>query len=313
MKIKQRFNIYGFKLFIKKFVAVFSSREFAFIYCLLGTIGQIFHTYYLIYSVSSFDGWIRGLQAVLLSIFISSALMYFVSIADKDDPDKKEFKRIMMAVNLFMYIEILINLYYYCNHLIIISSEMRIFDFLFGSIVSALIPISIKLFANSIKAKLWIQEIETNEKRESIPIIKNDPLSNQLIDNIFNELTNRIEKYIKGEFKTIDEYIKTTLKEKLKGQNLENLIGNYSIDHELIKSDIESDIKQYVKEYIDKNIKLKNISTKEISTEEIDKLYHKDIMDKIEELVNKNNGEFLKNIETKIETAIKQYVNVKPQ
>ena len=304
--MKFRFNIYSFKLFIKKFVTVFSSREFAFIYCLLGTLGQIFHTYYLIHSVSSFDGWARTLQAVILSVFISSALMYFVSIADKDD-DQNEYKRIMRAVNLFMYIEILINLYYYCNHLIIISTEMRIFDFLFGSVVSGLIPISIKLFANSIKAKQWLQEIENKNisESESTNIIQNDPISEQLIDSIFNDLQNRIETHIDSKMKYIDEHVQSVLKEKLQSQNLDDLIGNYSIDHELIKSNIKSELK----EYIDKNIKSKSTNNQEISLEELDKLYHQDIMTKIEELVDKHNGEFLKKIETNIDEAIKKYMN----
>ena len=305
MKFKINFSIFNFKLFVKKFVTTFSSREFAFLYALLGTIGQIFHTYYLIYSVSSFDGWLRTLQAIMLSIFISSALMYFVSIADKDDDDPKEFKRIMRAVNLFMYIEILINLYYYCNHLIIKSPEMRIFDFVFGSMVSALIPISIKLFANSIKAKQWLREIEDKEnKAQTRSTIKNDPLSDQLIDDIFNELQNRVENHIKRKIQTIDEHVQLALKEKLKDENLDNLIGNYSIDHELIKSNLKSDLK----EYIDRNIKLKTVSS-EISVEDIDKLYHDDIAIKIEELVNKNHGEFLLKIENKIENAIKNYMN----
>ena len=301
MKFKSSFNIYNFKLFIKKFVTIFSSREFAFVYCLLGTIGQIFHTYYLIDSVSSFDGWIRGFQAVLLSVFISSALMYFVSIADKDDEDQKEYKRIMRAVNLFMYIEILINLYYYCNHLIIIAPEIRIFDFVFGSIVSMLIPISIKLFANSIKAKQWLQEIEENEKAEpQIPQVVNDPLSNQLIDNIFTELQNRVENYVNNKLKSIDDYIQSTLKDKLSDKNLHDLVGNYSIDHELIKSSIKKDLKTYVD----------NI-TKSIKVEDIAKIYESDIMKKIEELVDKNNGEFLKTIEKNIDIAIENYTNNK--
>jgi Co/Zn/Cd efflux system component len=82
-----------------------------------------------------------------------------VAIADKDD-EPKEYRRVMRAVNLFMVVEILINIYYYARHLIIDAPEMRIFDFVFGAVVSALIPVTIKLYANSIRAKQWLRELE---------------------------------------------------------------------------------------------------------------------------------------------------------
>ena len=88
----------------------------------------------------------------MLSFFISSSLLYFVVIADNGE--SKESKRIRLSVNLFMIIEILINFYYYARHLIIDAEKVQIFDFIFATLVSCLIPVTIKLYAslNSIKA-----------------------------------------------------------------------------------------------------------------------------------------------------------------
>lgn len=190
-------GIVWFKDFIKKFITVFASREFAFIYCLVGTIGQISHCYYLVYSISSFTGVFRSLQAVLLAVFISSSLMYFVSIADSDDGEK-EYKRVRNAISLFMYIEIIMNMYYYCQHLIILSSEPRIFDFIFSTLIAVLIPVTIKLYSNSIRAKAWIKEIESRiqpNEHTAPDTLKKDEIKN-IITSEFSNMKNANEDYI---------------------------------------------------------------------------------------------------------------------
>lgn len=113
-----------FKKLIRFLVTIIASREFAFVYCLIGTIGQISHTYYLTNSISSFDGWFKTFQAILLSAFISGSLLYFVSISD--DEKTKESKRVRRGINIFTFIEIMINLYYYSRHLIIDAEVMLI-------------------------------------------------------------------------------------------------------------------------------------------------------------------------------------------
>lgn len=147
------------------------SREMAFIYCVLGTVAQVAHTFYLLESISSLNGSWKVFQAVLLSIFISSSLLYFVAIADNKDESEegiKEYKKVILAVNLFTVIEILINIYYYSRHLIIDNVSYQIFDFVFAILVSCLIPITIKLYSSSIRAKSWIAEFEDAPKTISI-------------------------------------------------------------------------------------------------------------------------------------------------
>lgn len=153
-----------FKALIRFIVTVFASREFGFIYCLLGTVGQVSHTYFLTESISSFSGGFKIFQAVLISGFISSSLLYFVAIAD--NVENKENRKIHWAINIFCFIEVLINFYYYSRHLIIDSKEVQIFDFIFAVLVSCLIPITIKLYGGLIKAREWMNDISNNKVEE---------------------------------------------------------------------------------------------------------------------------------------------------
>lgn len=162
------------KKFIRFLVTNFASREFAFIYCIIGTLAQTSHTYYLIESISSLSGWGKQLQAIGLSIFISSSLLFFTAIADAES-ESKEHKRIHFAVNLFMVIEILINSYYYVSHLLI--KDSRVFDSIFALLVSCLIPVTIKLYAGVIQVRKWavdesVDVDETTPKLETtiVPI-----------------------------------------------------------------------------------------------------------------------------------------------
>lgn len=281
-----KLSINSFKTFVKKAVTIFSSREFAFIYAVLGSLSLVAHCYYLVASVSSFTGAFKVIQAVALSTFISTSLLYFVSIADKDD-DPKEYKRVMRGVNLFMYIEIAMNLYYYCRHLIIDVPEMRIFDFIFGGLISCLIPITIKLYANSIKAKQWLKEVE--EKSSTEPISIN---IDQLIESKINQID--IESIVKDK---VQSYIPSE---------------NQSIDISEIKSQLQGEIETIVKNKIQSEIEsikddLKSTAAS-IDIKDIDKFYRKDIESKISEITERNNREFYTNIENNIKTAIEKYI-----
>lgn len=164
----------NFKLTIRKIVSIFASSEFAFIYCIIGTLAQTSHTWYLISSISSLTGINKSLQAFALSLFISSSLLFFTAIADNAD-DSKESKRIHLAVNLFMVIEILINTYYYGSHLLLKVTEPKIFDFIFALLVSCLIPVTIKLYAGVIKAKSWIKSLEAEQEIVPEPVFEPIP------------------------------------------------------------------------------------------------------------------------------------------
>ena len=256
--------IVKFKDFIKRYVTIVASREFAFIYCLLGTFGEVAHCYFLLDSVSSFNGFFKHFQAGVLSLFISSSLMYFVSISDSSD-EESEQKRIKRAVNLFMVMEILMNMYYYCQHLIIKAETMRVFDFVFGTIISCLIPVTIKLYSNSIKAKQWIQEIESQQSNniENInqPNLPQEPsLSESDVQEIVNitveEKIKKVEIPINKEQvqKTIDEVLDERLKHLPEGDG-------YSVDDLLFESRLKSMVETKVNEALRQN---PDVKTKEL-------------------------------------------------
>lgn len=185
-------KIEKFKLFIRFIVSIFASREFAFVYCIIGTLAQTAHTYYLVESISSLEGWSKTFQAVGLSFFISSSLLFFTAIAD-NDKSSKDYKRIHLAVNLFMWIEIIINVYYYAAHLIIKPAngvDSNIFDFIFAILVSCLIPITIKLYAGIIQAKEWFESFSKNESNNQVTPSDYDSL---ISDKILEVLSNQKE------------------------------------------------------------------------------------------------------------------------
>jgi len=234
-------------------------------YCVMGTIAQIAHCYFLLESISSLDGGWKTFQATLLSIFISSSLLYFVAIADKDeneldDQKIKEQNKIAFAITLFTIIEILINIYYYSRHLLIDQEKYQIFDFIFAILVSCLIPITIKLYSSSIRAKEWILDIENNrdalvsqiensENSENISINEEQVLEliKPLIDNFQDEL--KTISNINQE--KIDELINVKL------VNLNNDIDSqiaksYEKNQGLFLSQFENKLKMLSKEYLDK-------------------------------------------------------------
>lgn len=275
----------SFKKFIKSFVSIFASREFAFVYCLIGTFGQITHCYFLLYSVSSFTGWFRSLQAILLSVFISSSLLYFVSIADKDD-EEHEYKRIIRAINMFMVIEIAINLYYYAQNLLIQSTQLRVFDFIFAIVISGLLPITIKLYANSIKAKEWLKEFDKPIETPEGLVVDDDynKALKQTIESTARDISNEIFKKHKTDL----------LMEIHKMKNDEN--SSYNFDRDGLNNYIEEQIVQ----------KIKEIPESEIDDEKI-KQIKDSILEVVDQKIKENMNMFLKQFDNKVDYRIRQY------
>jgi len=217
-----------FKTVIRFIVTLFASREFAFIYCVLGVFAQIAHTYFLTNSISSFTGGFKIFQSVLLSAFISSSLLYFVAIVDNSDT--KENKRNKLATNIFMIIEIIINLYYYSRHLIIDSPEIKVFDFIFAILISGLIPVTIKLYGSHIRAHEWqIDNVEKNEQTEQFQIvdIEYTKIISEQIDKKFEEFKESQLQIEEG--LSFEEKFQTSMQEyseKLR----EDILNNFDMD-----------------------------------------------------------------------------------
>lgn len=185
-----------FKTGIRFVVSIFASREFGFVYCLIGTLAQIAHTYFLVANISSLTGGWKTAQAMAISVFISSSLLFFTAIASNDD--SKDSRRIHLAVNLFMVIEILINFYYYSRHLLLDNANVQIYDFVFGVLVACLIPVTIKLYAGLIQAKEWLEEF-SGKSNESVPEKELQSLIEKTVSEQLSHIVLPEQEYVSDE------------------------------------------------------------------------------------------------------------------
>lgn len=240
---KRKLNgIERFKKTIKFIVSIIISREFAFIYCVLGTTAQVGHTYFLVDSISSLSGNWRMIQAIILSVFISSSLLYFVAIADKDEKD--EFRKVEQSIIVFTIIEIIINIYYYTRHLLLDvwkdNLEPNYFDYIFACIIGILIPVTIKMYSSHIKAKEWLKEFT-------------QPINNDVNENYNTDLQNRlVEMENKLEASTITAEQLEIMSKRL-DEALERDFGKLDVDMATVNREIEEKVESAIIESFKKN------------------------------------------------------------
>lgn len=256
-----------FKEVVRFLVSVIASREFAFIYCVFGTIAQTAHTYYLINGISSLSGWWGITQSVLLSFFISSSLLYFTAISDSNDRSLSG-QRVLKAVTLFMWLEIIINLYYYSKHIVIETNNYdtaNLFQLAFGAMIAVIIPVTIKLYSSQIRAKEWLTD--TDEKKTSTEQLK--------------QITEIEEKLV-----TIQKDIDSKIEEKINSLPEPTIVEQPAIDVEEIKATLKEEI-------------LSSIPQQNSSIEE----HLETVNHRIEEMFNKQSDLFLKQFQNKLKMA----------
>lgn len=242
---KRKLNgIERFKKTIKFIVSIIISREFAFIYCVLGTTAQVGHTYFLVDSISSLSGSWRMIQAIILSVFISSSLLYFVAIADKDEKD--EYRKVEQSIIVFTIIEIIINIYYYTRHLLLDvwkdNLEPNYFDYIFACIIGILIPVTIKMYSSHIKAKEWLKEF-TQPINNDVNDISNRDLG------IVADLQNKINDLEKSSITTEQLEVMS----KRLDAALERDFGKPEIDLDKINREIEEKVESSIIDSFKKN------------------------------------------------------------
>ena len=96
---------------VLEFATNLGSREAGFIFAIFGVLSQTVHTWFITVELSSLDGWLRFVQAGIMSIFLNGALLYFILKGTSDDPAVA--KRYRTLVNWFAVLEMGINLYYW--------------------------------------------------------------------------------------------------------------------------------------------------------------------------------------------------------
>lgn len=223
----------SFKLGVKFVVTLITSREFAFIFVMCGVIAQISHTYFLVESISSLLGWYKVFQATLISIFISASLLYFVSISPKQDPDGIEVdenvNRILNAITIFTIIEVIINLFYYTKHLLLDENNKyhddKIVDFVFGVLVSCLIPYTIKLYSSQIRANEWVNDFD------EVVLSEEKEITISEVENLLNEKMESIDQKISDSYDKNQKLFLQQFENKLKN------LGKKSLDNIETKSE----------------------------------------------------------------------------
>jgi hypothetical protein len=132
---------------VVKFAKTFSSTGAAFILATLGVITQTFHNAFLAFELSSFtDFWLRLIQAIIAAFFLSGALVYF-SIRSSNGVESAK-----KLVWWFAIFEIICNLYYWSNKLIILQwdANPQWASMLIAVPFSFMIPWTIKAYSSEI-------------------------------------------------------------------------------------------------------------------------------------------------------------------
>ena len=138
-----------------------ASREAGFVFALLGVIVQACHTWFLAYDLSSLPGIWRLLQAGLMAIFISAALLYFtLKSSDDDSLQARKYRRIVWW---FACVETFINLYYWGDHLLIKPWPNPDYgSFIIAVPFSILLPFVLKSYGSEVRTEDY-SELDVEE------------------------------------------------------------------------------------------------------------------------------------------------------
>lgn len=155
-----------------------ASREAGFVFALLGVIVQACHTWFLAYDLSSLPGIWRLLQAGLMAIFISAALLYFtLKSSDDDSPQARKYRKIVWW---FACVETFINLYYWGDHLLIkLWPNPDYGSFIIAVPFSILLPFVLKSYGSEVRT----EDYSELDDEEPVNVEKlNEDLDNLIAD-----------------------------------------------------------------------------------------------------------------------------------
>ena len=157
-----------------------ASREAGFVFALLGVIVQACHTWFLAYDLSSLPGIWRLLQAGLMAIFISAALLYFtLKSSDDDSTQARKYRRIVWW---FACVETFINLYYWGDHLLIkLWPNPDYGSFIIAVPFSILLPFVLKSYGSEVRT----EDYSELDDEEPVNVEKlNEDLDNLIADTL---------------------------------------------------------------------------------------------------------------------------------
>lgn len=167
-----------------------ASREAGFVFALLGVIVQACHTWFLAYDLSSLSGIWRLLQAGMMAIFISAALLYFtLKSSDDDSPQARKYRRIVWW---FACVETFINLYYWGDHLLIKPWPNPDYgSFIIAVPFSILLPFVLKSYGSEVRTEDYSElDVEEHVNVEKL----NEDLDNLIADTHYTKQEEKVHE-----------------------------------------------------------------------------------------------------------------------
>lgn len=168
-------------------IRIFKNPTLAFIIMTLGTVGQSFHTFYIVKQINLFTGLFSIISSIILAVFFSSGLLYFsvkqgIANSIKDHVNEDKYSR---AANTFQVLETFINLFYW-SYKILYNTETNTFDFSDWFTLIAAIPLAIGLPA--------VLRFYAGEIKEIIPRNKEQELDDKLkeVNSKLKEINNKL-------------------------------------------------------------------------------------------------------------------------
>ena len=220
-----------------------ASREAGFVFALLGVIVQACHTWFLAYDLSSLPGIWRLLQAGLMAIFISAALLYFtLKSSDDDSLQARKYRRIVWW---FACVETFINLYYWGDHLLIKPWPNPDYgSFIIAIPFSILLPFVLKSYGSEVRT----EDYSELDDEEQVNVEKlNEDLDNLIADTLPIKQEEKVHEDLEPEAEPEPEpepksELESEQEPQLSKEEIDKMLEEeYRASQELPKSEIPID------------------------------------------------------------------------
>jgi hypothetical protein len=228
-----------------KWAGRYSSRGAGFLLASIGVfLVQGFHMFLAFSIVTPFEGGWNFLVSAFGAVFLSGALLYFVSRSSDDNPAA------VKAVTMFTALEIVLGLIFYADKLIykplmdgVAGSALQYPAIAMGVMLAIFIPVAIKTYASQVRA---LEPID-GEKHD---LSKADRL--QISEDINKMIDERLKEY-SLDYKTIYEEM-DTIRNSMRTEfnNMyATIYDSITINKDILESEIR-DLKEMVQDLMEK-------------------------------------------------------------
>ena len=223
-----------------------ASREAGFVFALLGVIVQACHTWFLAYDLSSLPGIWRLLQAGLMAIFISAALLYFtLKSSDDDSLQARKHRRIVWW---FACVETFINLYYWGDHLLIKPWPNPDYgSFIIAVPFSILLPFVLKSYGSEVRTEDYSEldddkQVNVEKLNEDLDNLIADTLPIKQEEKVHEDPEPYNEEIVEDTFPEPEPELEPEQEPQLSEEEIDKMLEEeYQASQELPKPEIPTD------------------------------------------------------------------------